>query len=300
VVTDTKTKKSRKFKIALIAVCAVVVFAALYAGAIVAYRRDTSARMVVLDPRPPHTQDYVSMLVKTRTVDINGGSIDMRVIFIPNGKFLNADDELTEDLHFIATTSTGGVERVLPKGQFPSPADVTVELAGTASDYPWDRHTGGLAIAISGPKVNGRNQYVPIQVSFSGDIPGIDIGAKLMKEAGVDFNELALVVQRSPVTKVVVVFSMVILWLLTATVLTMVIAELLGHKVEMVLFPFIAAVLFSMVAFRNALPGSPPIGALSDYLAFFWGWTLCVLALLVLMIAWVKRLPPRESRSPKT
>jgi len=294
-VTDTRRKRSRKFKITLIAVCAVVVFAVLYAGGILAYRGDTSARMVVLNPRPPHTPDYVSMLVRTRSVDLNAGSMDMRVIFIPNGKFLNADDELTEDLRFLATTSTGGVERVLPQGRFPSPADVTVELAGTASDYPWDRHSGGLAIAISGPKVNGRNQYVPVQVSFTGDIPGIDIGAKLKKETGENSNELALVVQRSPVTKVVVIFSMVILWLLTAIVLTMVIAELLGHKVEIVLFPFIAAILFSMVAFRNALPGSPPIGALSDYMAFFWGWLLSVLALLVLMIAWVRRLPPRKS-----
>jgi len=33
---------------------------------------------------------------------------------------------------------------------------------------------------------------------------------------------------------------------------------------------WMAATLFALVGFRNAAPGSPPIGALIDYGAFFW------------------------------
>lgn len=297
-VEDTEKKMSRHLKIALIITCAAIVFAALYVGAILAYQGDTSSRMVLLVPKPPNTPNYMTLQVKTLSVDLNRGSMDMRVIFLPSNNLLNNDEELTQDLRFIATTTTGGVERLLPKGQFPSPTDVTIELSGTVSDYPWDLHQGGLAMEVSGPKVNGKNQYVPIQVKFSGDIPGIDINGKMDSKPEDPDQAVAILVRRSPVTKAVVIFSMVLLWVLTATVLTLVIAVMLGHKIEMVMFPFIGTILFSMVVFRNALPGSPPIGAMSDYLTS-WGYALTVLALLALTVTWARRLPPRESRDSK-
>jgi hypothetical protein len=43
---------------------------------------------------------------------------------------------------------------------------------------------------------------------------------------------------------------------------------------------------------RNALPGSPPIGALNDFLAFFWTEGIVALALIGVLVAYaVRRLP---------
>jgi Domain of unknown function (DUF4436) len=131
--------------------------------------------------------------------------------------------------------------------------------------------------------------------SRSGLLGRTYIDASFLKDADKNDIDIKIGVTRSTIVKTVVIFSMILLWILTATVVAMVVAVLIGNKIEMVMFPFIGTILFSMVAFRNALPGAPPIGALSDYMAFFWGYAICVLALMALMITWLRRLPRQRS-----
>jgi hypothetical protein len=66
-----------------------------------------------------------------------------------------------------------------------------------------------------------------------------------------------------------------------------------GHRrFEAGFTSFLAALLFAFPAVRNALPGSPPIGSLNDFLAFFWTEGIVALALVALLIAFcVRRLP---------
>ncbi|MGW3230805.1 DUF4436 family protein [Kitasatospora sp. NPDC001095] len=50
-------------------------------------------------------------------------------------------------------------------------------------------------------------------------------------------------------------------------------AEVLHRKREGLVWPslgWMAASLFALIGMRNAAPGSPPIGSLMDYVAFFW------------------------------
>ena len=202
--------------------------------------------------------------------------------------------ELNEDVHVFISSSTGGVDRPFLKGELPSPLDATIELNGMISDFPWDHHTGALNMQVVGPKVNGVWQTIPTKVTFVGLLAGVAIDANFAKDPDPNAIDIKLGVSRSTIVKTVVIFSMILLWILTATVVSMVVAVLVGNRIEMVMFPFIGTILFSMVAFRNALPGAPPIGALSDYMAFFWGYAFCVLALLALTITWLRRLPRKR------
>ncbi len=43
------------------------------------------------------------------------------------------------------------------------------------------------------------------------------------------------------------------------------------------------------IALRNAIPGTPPVGALGDFLSFFWVLGIIVAAMLFLVILWVVR-----------
>jgi hypothetical protein len=55
---------------------------------------------------------------------------------------------------------------------------------------------------------------------------------------------------------------------------------------------FLAALLFAFPTVRNNLPGNPPIGALNDFLAFFWTEALVAVALIVVLVTYyVRRLP---------
>ena len=42
---------------------------------------------------------------------------------------------------------------------------------------------------------------------------------------------------------------------------------------------FFGTLLFGLTAFRNALPGAPPAGTFSDYLAFFWAYAVVIVAI---------------------
>jgi hypothetical protein len=55
------------------------------------------------------------------------------------------------------------------------------------------------------------------------------------------------------------------------------------------MFSWLAALLFAMVPLRSAMPGAPPIGALSDVLAFFWAEMLIALSLVLIVFTWLRR-----------
>ncbi|WP_329857739.1 DUF4436 family protein [Streptomyces sp. SP18ES09] len=48
---------------------------------------------------------------------------------------------------------------------------------------------------------------------------------------------------------------------------------------------WMAATLFALAAFRNAAPGSPPIGSLIDYLAFLWAETVIAFCLVTVVVS---------------
>ncbi len=280
--------------VAVVSIAVVAVFACLYLAAIAAYHKETNSRQALLRQGEPETPDYMDVEIKVTAFDPVKDSMDLRIGFRPNGN-LESGSQTSKEICLITNSSTGSSERVLPKNQFMSSMDITIETDGTVSDYPWDKHEGLLLLAMETREADGREDPLVMRITFTGSLAGLRLYADLSKESNPSMAIIRTLTQRSTVIKVVVSFSMFLLWVLTATVLAMVIAVLIGNKIEMVMFPFIGTILFSMIAFRNALPGAPPIGAVSDYLAFFWGYSLCILALLALTVIWLKRLP----RKPK-
>ena len=68
-------------------------------------------------------------------------------------------------------------------------------------------------------------------------------------------------VTRPPVTTTAVYLSVVLTWILIVSVIGMVVS-----------------VLFAVKAFRNALPGAPPLGTTSDHVSLFWEYVVAIVA----------------------
>jgi hypothetical protein len=66
---------------------------------------------------------------------------------------------------------------------------------------------------------------------------------------------------------------------------------ILKRKAEIAMFSFIATLIFAFVTVRNALPGSPPVGTLSDKLSFFWAEGILGMCLLAVILTWIFRKP---------
>lgn len=283
----------RRITIATVVVLCLLVFGFLYIYALGVYSKETNARTAIFVQEKPKANEYVSVQIKVIGADLPREDLELRMGVAPGGSLATELGELKTGLRVLVSSSTEGTDRTLEADKYTSPMDATIELAGVITDYPWDDHEGELDIGIS--KEGASDEWLPMQITFIGSLAGLDISAHAEGYEGVpNFQVVKIKVRRSPVTRAVVVFSILLLWMLTGTVVAMVIAVLLGNKIEMVMFPFIGTVLFSMVAFRNALPGAPPIGAVSDYMAFFWGYSFCVIALAALTITWLRRLPQNK------
>jgi hypothetical protein len=83
---------------------------------------------------------------------------------------------------------------------------------------------------------------------------------------------------------------MALLWALALAALSVsLILTFLHREIPVPIFAFFAALLFAFPAIRNALPGTPPIGSLDDYIAFFWTEAIVAIALLVVVTVWTIR-----------
>ena len=52
---------------------------------------------------------------------------------------------------------------------------------------------------------------------------------------------------------------------------------------------WMGALLFVMPGIRNMMPGTPPMGSLTDFLVFFWVMALLALCLFIMVLTWSSR-----------
>jgi hypothetical protein len=102
--------------------------------------------------------------------------------------------------------------------------------------------------------------------------------------------QIDLKISRSPTAIAFVCFVTSMMWLLALGAIAVAFSVAVrGRKVEIGMFSWLAALLFALVPLRNAMPGSPPIGVLSDFAAFFWAEELVALSLVTVVFTWLRR-----------
>lgn len=156
-----------------------------------------------------------------------------------------------------------------------------------------ETHAGEEAAAPAAsptPSEAKDEKEVPIAVDFYGSIHGMKIEAVKTPQSTADYVNIDIGISRAGTVKFFAIFVMIAMWTLTLGVLFLTLAVLVrGRKIEVGMFSFLSALLFAFVAVRNNQPGSPPIGSLSDYLAFFWAIIIVTLCLLTLLAVWLLR-----------
>ena len=95
-------------------------------------------------------------------------------------------------------------------------------------------------------------------------------------------NDLTIGVSRAPATLIFAGFIMLLMWTVTLLAL-MLSAKLIctGAAIDTPLISLLGVLLFAFTAIRNSMPNAPALGALADYLSYFW----CEVALGVGLVA---------------
>ena len=262
-----------------------VVIAVLAAGGIVGYRTDTWTRKidyVVGDDNP----NRVELDVTLQRVDVTARELDLRIIPKLLGNL--AEDGVAEipatDVTVDTTSLTTGVLTFRAHDRV-SLQDVRMGVDdGLVSDYPFDAYAASVGFFVT---AGGRN--VPLSLRFR--------GYDSLFTATIDNNVVRpgvlttdVVAGRSISSSALAWFLMIAMWALALAVLGA--ALTIVSKGMGLVWPamgWMAATLFALVGFRNAAPGSPPIGALIDYGAFFWAELLTTVSLVYVTVNGIRR-----------
>jgi len=209
------------------------------------------------------TADRVDVLASVQRVDAVAREVVLRVLVIPRGK-LGEDDGAAPaaELRLLNSSSLRG-DQVFPAHQRVSSIDLPIAMSGGAvTDYPFDSYDTRIQFAAV-----QHGEPVPVLLTL---------------------DRLDVRFSRSSSALVFAIFMMVTMWGLAIAVLLGA-RYLVSGRRGMVwpAFGFMAATLFALAGFRNAAPGSPPIGSLLDYLAFLWAEVIIAFSVVVAVVAGV-------------
>jgi uncharacterized protein DUF4436 len=290
---ETKTSK----KALVIGIVLLLVFAAAYAFVLTVYKSEGENRAAVLAPNEKIGNDRIDASARIVTADPMKGDISIRLTFTPHGSFLSADGvTLSHDLLLDINAGAGKHAYEFKKGKRMDPVEAIVEMFdGEPMDYPFDKHQAELSFYFEPAGATAATEpdkSIPVAIQLSGSVSGLRIDAEYAKEHKDDHVVVDLDLARASTTIFFSTFIMAAMWALTLGVVFLVFRVLAGHrKIEIGMFSFLGALLFAFPALRNSQPGTPPIGTLSDFLAFFWAEVMIALSLLSVVLTWLIRGP---------
>jgi hypothetical protein len=183
----------------------------------------------------------------------------------------------------VGTTSLTKSVIEYPAGQRATSAELTVNAIGITSDYPFDHYTATIGVSAhddSGP--------LPVSLTLDDTDPSFALSvAQDESTQGAVFLDVTL--SRSRSTLIFAWLMMVIMWALALTVAAAARVQVTQRRgLTWPALGWMAATLFALTAFRNAAPGSPPVGSVLDYAAYLWAELIVAISVIVTAVAGIR------------
>lgn len=205
--------------------------------------------------------------------------------FEPKGRFAQNGVFLAKNIRVVAVGGAGLVDQSFAAGGLMTAQTLTVALqSGDISQYPFDSYTALFSVRI----LTDDGTAVPTVLIAHGSVHGYSIGIGTPPREPNESNDLTISVERAPSTWIFAGFVIVLMWTLTILALILTANDIRRNRpIDAPLITFLGILLFSFSAVRNSMPNAPAVGALTDYMSFFWCELvlgLCVAALLIFRI----------------
>ncbi|MEU8922526.1 DUF4436 family protein [Kitasatospora sp. NPDC048545] len=253
--------RGNRFLVALLTV------AVLCSAGVALYLNERNTRQQPHELALPGVGDWIELDVTAQDIDPGTGELTLFVVPVPHGGLAAGPDSTAFSRHVVITVqaATRTELRAAP-GEAATPQAVAADFYnGTLTDYPFDRHHFALSFAAS-----DTTGGVPVGLVVVNADPFFVVHPTSTPSAsGATVLEGAVTRARS--TFILAWFMIAAMWALALAVMAG--AEVLYRGRQGMVWPslgWMAATLFALIGMRNAAPGSPPIGSLIDYVAFFW------------------------------
>ncbi|MCX6668854.1 MAG: DUF4436 family protein [Methanothrix sp.] len=273
----------------VVGLVAIILFSAAFRMALNAYQSESDDLDTLLVTGDTQNPDRVDMVAYILNVDPQQDEAKIRLTFHPEGDLSKDGLSSIWNLKLIAPEAicSGSGGWVFERGMPLASVDLSFVLLGQVNDYPFDKHSAQLILALNRTDPDLR---VPSTVLIKGGVHGYHIELEPITGFPRGINAMKMTVTRSSTVQEAAIASMAVMWAIGIGVFALIILMPAGwYNVRMP--AFFAALLFGLYGLRNSLPGTPPIGAYSDFLSFLWVQGIVALALLVSIIATFKRRP---------
>ena len=227
--------------------------------------------------------------VEAVSVDALDQVMQIRVYLAPEGE--DASIASDRDLILLVSHDRITTDVKLAAGDRLAVSSFGVGLdGGNVSDYPFDAYRAQLLFQLRDAR---SAQRLPVRVSIWEGLLGFNLHTTARPGRAPEDVELAASIARSGA------FVMFALCAYGAMLMLALCALSIGlltfgdmHRPEATLIGALAAIIFALPAFRNALPGAPPLGVAADMWVFLWTELAAVLALALLVFKWARSRPP--------
>jgi hypothetical protein len=262
----------------VLGIAAVLLVPVLCGGGILMYLTERSNQNVGAAIGDSSQPNRIELFVTAQQVNAAQQRLQLRVEVVPHGTFSSGLGVPSKYLS-IYTSSPTKAQIDFPAGRAAAAQDLDISLfGGTVSDYPFDGYNADVTFAASVD-----NQVVPVSMTF-GDIDPFFHIAAVDGTYEHSVADLTVHVSRAQGTKFLAGFMMVVMWALAVSVLGG--AWILVSRRRGLVWPalgWMAATLFALAGLRNTAPGTPPIGCVLDYAAFFWSELLTAVGVVMVV-----------------
>ncbi len=280
-----------------IVVAGIAVFAAMYAGLVVAYIVNGTTTIDAGEVDPP--DGGVAVLVTARAINAATPEMDVDVEVQLSPSLLNDEGNPNEKLTLTLEPTLDDADIIWPTDRRVQIRSEKIAFDGDIQDWPFDRYSSQVyAAAWVGEGANFR--YVDTVMAFDGEIQGWHLAAgELDPTVGV---LLGVSSQRSIA---IMLFGISLVAVLIMLPLTCWIVGLKLYREDRLFeagfLGWIAAMLFATIPIRNFFPGSPPPGSWVDVLVTLWVVVALTVALVIGMAAFIRHRrpnPPPTTHGP--
>ena len=258
----------------------------------------TTETQPFLSQRPDNDRESaVDLLITLDSVDAAAGSVQARVVAAP-GTTLPPEGAVV-----FSNFGANPAIVVRPGQLIPELTTRFSFRSGDIADYPFDSYALQIGVLVvsgtdtvvpSGPHTSDR-RVLPFDVNAVNVAAGFSAAAQMQLAAKSERQPegtwiLTLQVWRSPRIKGWVLAMIAIYWALALVSAGITVAIIVRRRpFDPRILAFLGALLFALIAFRNAAPGNPPIGTFLDFYAMFESVGIVAISLLALMITYLAR-----------
>lgn len=235
------------------------------------------------------TADGTSVTMDIEELQSVKGVLTVNLAVDPGPELLNPETYgLNEDLTVVVTSVVTPTKRTWPKGAVPGVFPVRLTITGDPSNWPFDRyHSGPITVELFHGKVRER-----AWVRFVDRIPGWKVAVPVASVGDMP-APYRVELHRSPSTAAFASVVVGVLVAIAGMALFVAIQTVRGRrKFQPPMTTWYAALLFSVVPLRNALPDSPPIGFWIDVTVVLWVIVVLVFSMLLYTFCWWRDLKP--------